>query len=112
MSMQAQAECERNARITYGESEVEVAQRFLNASRVHAGNPMAYALRQSNMLYESMKVQGNTIIMVPSEMLNAMCFGNPSTATGYLDNVKNAAAKAETKRSSSSTAMLKLIQYK
>jgi regulator of protease activity HflC (stomatin/prohibitin superfamily) len=102
MSMQAQAEREKNARITYGESEVEVAQRFLSASRVYAGNPMAYALRQSNMLYESMKIQGNTIIMVPSETLNAMGFGNLATTIGYLDNVKSAAAKAETKSSSSS----------
>ena len=100
MSMQAQAEREKNARITYGESEVEVAQRFLSASKVYADNPMAYALRQSNMLYESMKIQGNTIIMVPSETLNAMGYGNLATTIGYLDNVKNAAAKVETKTSS------------
>src|ERR671918_1213292 len=64
MSMQAQAEREKNARITFGESEVQVAQRFVEASKVYADSPMAYALRQSNMLYESMKIQGNTIIMV------------------------------------------------
>ncbi|HEU4824750.1 MAG TPA: SPFH domain-containing protein [Nitrososphaeraceae archaeon] len=100
MSMQAQAEREKSARITYGESEVEVAQRFLNASKVYADNPMAYALRQSNMLYESMKIQGNTIIMVPSETLSAMGYGNLATTIGYLDNVKNAAAKVGTKASS------------
>src|SRR2546426_5334374 len=59
MSMQAQAEREKSARITYGESEIQVAQRFLDASKIYADNPMAYALRQSNMLYESMKIQGN-----------------------------------------------------
>src|SRR5689334_21420387 len=64
MSMQAQAEREKSARITYGESEIQVAQRFLDASKIYADNLMAYALRQSNMLYESMKIQGNTIIMV------------------------------------------------
>lgn len=96
MSMQAQAEREKSARVTYGESEVLVAQRFLEASKVYADNPMAYALRQSNMLYESMKIQGNTIIMVPSETLSAMGYGNLAMTIGYLDNVKNAAAKVVT----------------
>jgi regulator of protease activity HflC (stomatin/prohibitin superfamily) len=90
MSMQAQAEREKSARITYGDSEIQVAQRFLDASKIYADNPMAYALRQSNMLYESMKIQGNTIIMVPSETLNSMGFGNLAMTIGYLDNVKNA----------------------
>ena len=75
MSMQAQAEREKNARITYGESEVLVAKKFQEASKVYAGNPVAYALRQSNMLYELIKVQGNTIVMIPSESLNSMGFG-------------------------------------
>jgi regulator of protease activity HflC (stomatin/prohibitin superfamily) len=115
MSMQVQAEREKSARITYGESEIQVAQRFLDASKIYADNPMAYALRQSNMLYESMKIQGNTIIMVPSESLNSMDFGNLAMTIGYLDNVKNAlkvgtrsaaaGASAQTKQpvSSSST---------
>jgi hypothetical protein len=63
--MQAQAEREKNARVTFGESEVLVAKRFEEASKVYADNPVAYALRQSNMLYESIKVQGNTIVVVP-----------------------------------------------
>jgi regulator of protease activity HflC (stomatin/prohibitin superfamily) len=67
MSMQAQAEREKNARVTYGESEVLVAKQFEEAAKVYTDNPVAYALRQSNMLYESIKVQGNTIVMVPSE---------------------------------------------
>ena len=49
MSMQAQAEREKNARVTFGESEVLVAKRFEEASKVYADNPVAYALRQSNM---------------------------------------------------------------
>jgi regulator of protease activity HflC (stomatin/prohibitin superfamily) len=94
MSMQAQAEREKSARITYGESEIQVAQRFVDASKIYADSPMAYALRQSNMLYESMKIQGNTIIMVPSETLNSMGFGNLAMTIGYLENVKKATTKA------------------
>lgn len=95
MSMQAQAEREKNARITYGESEVLVAKQFEEASRVYTENPVAYALRQSNMLYESIKVQGNTIVMVPSESLNSMGFGNLALTQAYLENTKRAAKSAK-----------------
>ncbi len=91
MSMQAQAEREKNARVTYGESEVLVAKQFEEASKVYTENPVAYALRQSNMLYESIKVQGNTIVMVPSESLNSMGFGNLALTQAYLENTKRAA---------------------
>ncbi len=47
MSMQAQAEREKQARVTYGESEIQVAQKFLDASKIYSNNPVAYALRQS-----------------------------------------------------------------
>lgn len=88
MSMQAQAEREKQARITYGESEIKVAQKFLDASKIYADNPVAYALRQSNMLYETMKVQGNTIIMIPSETINSMGFGNLGMTVAYLSDLK------------------------
>ena len=91
MSMQAQAGREKNARITYSESEVVVAEKFQEASKVYADNPVAYALRQSNMLYESIKVQGNTIVMIPSESLNSMGFGNLTMTVAYLENTKKAA---------------------
>ena len=97
MSMQAQAEREKSARVTYGESEVLVAKKFEEASKVYADNPVAYALRQSNMLYESIKVQGNTIVMVPSESLNAMGFGNLGTTIAYLESTKKAVAQQKLK---------------
>jgi regulator of protease activity HflC (stomatin/prohibitin superfamily) len=103
MSMQAQAEREKNARITYGESEVLVAKKFQEASKVYADNPVAYALRQSNMLYESIKVQGNTIVMIPSESLNSMGFGNLAMTVAYLENTKKA-AKRKTQESGSSSS--------
>ncbi len=93
MSMQAQAEREKNARVTYGESEVLVAKKFEEAAQVYSENPVAYALRQSNMLYESIKVQGNTIVMVPSESLNSIGFGNLGTTIAYLESTKKAVQK-------------------
>ena len=97
MSKQAQAEREKNARITYGESEILVAKKFDEASKVYTNNPIAYALRQSNMLFESIKVQGNTIVMVPSETLNSMGFGNLAMTVAYLENTKKAAKTVEQK---------------
>lgn len=97
MSMQAQAEREKNARVTYGESEVLVAKKFEEAAQVYAENPVAYALRQSNMLYESIKVQGNTIVMVPSESLNSIGFGNLGTTIAYLESTKKAVQKENSK---------------
>ncbi len=88
MSMQAQAEREKQARVTYGESEILVAQKFLDASSIYSNNPVAYALRQSNMLYETMKIHENTIIMIPSETLNTMGFGNLGATVAYLQNLK------------------------
>lgn len=103
MSMQAQAEREKSARVTYGESEVLVAKKFEEASKVYGDNPVAYALRQSNMLYESIKVQGNTIVMIPSESLNSMGFGNLAMTVAYLESTKKAAKeKIQDKAPSSS----------
>ncbi|MGI0046576.1 MAG: SPFH domain-containing protein [Nitrosotalea sp.] len=97
MSMQAQAEREKNARVIYGESEVLVAKKFEEAAEVYAMNPVAYALRQSNMLYESIKIQGSTIVMVPTESLNSMGFGNLGTTIAYLESTKKAIKKDKPK---------------
>lgn len=86
----------KNARVTYGESEILVAKKFEEASAVFSDNPIAYALRQSNMLYESIKVQGNTIVMVPSESLNSMGFGNLATTVAYPENTKRTAKSSQT----------------
>src|SRR3990167_7339654 len=65
MSMQAQAERERQARIIMGDSERQVAHSFEEASRVYAENPTALHLRAMNILLEGMR-QSSTIIIVPS----------------------------------------------
>ena len=106
MSMQAQAEREKSARVTYGESEVLVAKKFEEASQVYSDNPVAYALRQSNMLYESIKVQGNTIVVIPSESLNSMGFGNLATTVTYLEKTKKA-VKSQTEPDSIPCVLIK-----
>jgi len=103
MSMQAQAEREKNARVIFGESEIQVASRFVEAAKIYANDPISYALRQSNMLYESIKVQGNTIVLIPSENLNSMGFGNLAMSIAYLENTLKAmrsSSKAEPTKTS------------
>jgi regulator of protease activity HflC (stomatin/prohibitin superfamily) len=74
MSMQAQAERERQARIILGDSERQVAESFQEAARAYAGNPTALHLRAMNMLYEGLK-QNSTFVIVPSTALDSMQLG-------------------------------------
>ncbi len=74
MSMQAQAERERQARIILGDSERQVAESFQEAARGYAGNPTALHLRAMNMLYEGLK-QNATFVIVPSTALDSMQLG-------------------------------------
>jgi regulator of protease activity HflC (stomatin/prohibitin superfamily) len=74
MSMQAQAERERQARIILGDSERQVANSFQEAARAYDGNPTALHLRAMNMLYEGLK-QNATFVIVPSTALDTMQLG-------------------------------------
>ena len=74
MSMQAQAERERQARIILGDSERQVAASFQEAARSYADNPTALHLRAMNMLYEGLK-QNATFVIVPSTALESMQLG-------------------------------------
>jgi regulator of protease activity HflC (stomatin/prohibitin superfamily) len=74
MSMQAQAERERQARVILGESEMQVALSFGEAAKTYANNPVALHLRAMNMLYEGLK-QNSTIVIVPSSAIETMQLG-------------------------------------
>jgi regulator of protease activity HflC (stomatin/prohibitin superfamily) len=76
MSRQAQAEREKQARVTLGAAEEEVAQKFLNAAKIYASSPEALQLRAMNIIYETTKERGATIL-IPSSMVDAM---NPAVA--------------------------------
>jgi regulator of protease activity HflC (stomatin/prohibitin superfamily) len=75
MSMQAQAERERQARVILGDSERQVAEKFGEAAKTYATDPIALHLRAMNMLYEGLK-QNSTIVLVPSSALDTMQLGN------------------------------------
>jgi regulator of protease activity HflC (stomatin/prohibitin superfamily) len=80
MSMQAQAERERQARVILGDSERQVAEKFGEAAKTYAHDPVALHLRAMNMLYEGLKAN-STIVLVPSTALESMQLGGLSGIT-------------------------------
>ena len=76
MSRQAQAEREKQARVILGSAEAEIAAKFVEAAQTYADHPMALQLRAMNIIYETTKERGATILM-PIAMVDAM---NPTTA--------------------------------
>jgi regulator of protease activity HflC (stomatin/prohibitin superfamily) len=76
MSRQAQAEREKQARIILGSAEAEIAGKFVEAARVYADQPTALQLRAMNIIYETTKERGTTIL-IPSSMVDSM---NPAAA--------------------------------
>jgi regulator of protease activity HflC (stomatin/prohibitin superfamily) len=77
MSRQAQAEREKQARVILGSAEAAIAGKFVEAAAVYAGHPWALQLRAMNIIYETTKERGATILM-PSAMVDSL---NPSAAT-------------------------------
>ena len=71
MSRQAQAEREKEARVILGSAEAEIAAKFVQAAETYAGHPAALQLRAMNIIYETTKERGATILM-PSSMVNSM----------------------------------------
>jgi regulator of protease activity HflC (stomatin/prohibitin superfamily) len=74
MSRQAQAEREKAARVILGSAEEEIAQKFLDAANIYAKNPAALQLRAMNIIYETTKERGTTIL-IPTSMVDSMNAG-------------------------------------
>jgi regulator of protease activity HflC (stomatin/prohibitin superfamily) len=77
MSRQAQAERERQARVILGESEMQIAESFAEASKAYIHNPTALHLRAMNMLFEGLKEKG-ALVIVPSSAVDTMNLGGLS----------------------------------
>jgi regulator of protease activity HflC (stomatin/prohibitin superfamily) len=71
MSRQAQAEREKDARVTLASAEHDIAQQILIAARLYGSDPNALKLRQMNLLYEMNKERGVTVL-IPTEMASSM----------------------------------------
>jgi regulator of protease activity HflC (stomatin/prohibitin superfamily) len=80
MSMQAQAERERQARVILGDAERQIAEKFNEAGKSYDHNPIAFHLRAMNMLYEGLK-KNATIVIVPSTAVESMQLGGLAGVT-------------------------------
>jgi regulator of protease activity HflC (stomatin/prohibitin superfamily) len=71
MSRQAQAEREKQARVILGSAEAEIASKFVEAANVYSTSPAALQLRAMNIVYETTKERGATIL-IPTSMVDSM----------------------------------------
>lgn len=94
MSMQAQAERERQARVILGDSERQVAEKFEEAAKSYSSNPTALHLRAMNMLYEGLKTN-STIVIVPSTALESMQLGGLAGITALTMGLSPEGQKKE-----------------
>ena len=76
MSRQAQAEREKQARVILGSAEAAIAANFVEAARIYEKQPGALQLRAMNIIYETTKERGATILM-PTSMVDSL---NPALA--------------------------------
>jgi regulator of protease activity HflC (stomatin/prohibitin superfamily) len=90
MSRQAQAEREKAARVILSSAEQEVAQKFLEAANIYAQNSAALQLRAMNIIYETTKERGATIL-IPSAMVDCM---NPGGIMGLASIAAEKASSA------------------
>jgi regulator of protease activity HflC (stomatin/prohibitin superfamily) len=84
MSREAQAERERRARVILGTAELEIADKFAEASLKYHNNPEAFSLRAMNILYEGIK-EKSSLVIVPSTMVESL---NPGSILGYVSRVE------------------------
>src|SRR6202167_206774 len=76
MSRQAEAEREKQARVILGSAEAAIAGKFVEAAAMYQGHPIALQLRAMNIIYETTKERGATILM-PSSLVESL---NPASA--------------------------------
>ena len=83
MSRQAQAERERQSRIILGTAETEIACKFVEAAKLYEGNPVAVHLRAMNMVFEGLKQQKGSMVIVPSSAVETMGLGALGGLTAF-----------------------------
>ena len=71
MSLEAQAERERSARIILAEAEEEIAELMREAGKAYDQSAAALAIRSLHLQYESVRKSGGTVVTVPSALSDA-----------------------------------------
>jgi hypothetical protein len=66
--------------VILGSAEAAIAGKFVEAAQIYAGHPEALQLRAMNIIYETTKERGVTIL-IPSSMVDSL---NPSATSVAL----------------------------
>jgi len=82
MSKKAQAERERQSRVILAAAEVEIADKFEEAAQKYQNNPTALHLRAMNMVYEGLRQNKSSLMLLPSSALESMNLGTVLGARG------------------------------
>lgn len=94
ISKEAQAEREKNARVILGSAEIELSQKYAEASENYKDNEEAMMLRSLNLLLDAVKSKGS-MILVPSETPHLMnkavsaALARKTSNTNILDESDN-----------------------
>lgn len=72
MSLEAQAEREKNARLVLASAEQDISEMISASSDVYENNDSALKIRTMHLLYESIKKSGGTVVTVPSSLSDGL----------------------------------------
>ena len=72
MSLEAQAEREKNARLVLAGAEQEISEMIASSSAAYEDNESALKVRTMHLLYESIKKSGGTVVTVPSALSDGL----------------------------------------
>ncbi len=92
LSRKAQAQAEKAARRIYGEAEVVAAEEFVKASKLYETSTVAFRLRGLNVLLEAVKSDKNTLLFLPTELMDMLRSGDMEStekAAGSVEKVLN-----------------------
>ncbi|MEN6461173.1 MAG: slipin family protein [Syntrophomonas sp.] len=107
MSRGAQAEREKQARVTYGQAEVEASAKFVEAAEIYASSPNALKLRAMTIMYEALKNEQNTLIIVPTDIAESLDIRAIAAAKALNSSVGDK-KQTETTIEENSNPMIKL----
>ncbi|MEG1517351.1 MAG: slipin family protein [Raoultibacter sp.] len=72
MSLEAQAEREKNARLVLAGAEQDISEMIASAGKVYESKDAALKIRTMHLLYESVKKSNGTIVTVPSALSDGL----------------------------------------
>ena len=95
MSRKAQAEREKQARVILSSAETEAAEKFAEAAKKYQGDPVALNLRAMNIVYDGLKNNKGSLMLLPSSALDSMNLGSVLGTAAYEKITEKGAEKKE-----------------